>query len=60
MTIAAAFPDGNPPGYFSDIPEDLLHQADYAVHYRRSLKLIPRPSSIVRWHNDGTISIYLS
>jgi L-threonylcarbamoyladenylate synthase len=60
MTIAASLPDTDPPGYFSDIPEELLKQADYAVHYRRSLKLITRPSSVVRWHNDGSISIFLS
>jgi len=60
MTIAASLPDTNPPGYFSDIPEELLKQADYAVEYRRSLKLITRPSSVVRWHNDGSISIFLS
>ncbi len=60
MSIAASLPHTNPPGYFSDIPEELLKQADYAVQYRRSLKLINRPSSVVHWHIDGTISIYLS
>ena len=60
MAIAASLPEANPPGYFSDIPNELLRQADYAVEYRRSLKLITRPSSVVRWHNDGSISVFLS
>ena len=60
MAVAACLPDTNPPGYFSDIPEALLVHADYATQYRRSLKLIARPSSVVRWHDDGSISIFLS
>jgi L-threonylcarbamoyladenylate synthase len=59
MTIAANIPQTNPPGYFSDIPEELKSQADYAVHYRRSLKLISRPTSVVHWHEDGSISVFL-
>lgn len=60
MTIAASLPGETAPGYFSDIPEELMQRADYAVKYRRSLKLFARPSSIIRWHNDGSISVFLS
>jgi len=58
MAIAASLPETNPPGYFSDIPEELKSQADYAIHYRRSLKLIARPSSVIQWHDDGSISVF--
>jgi hypothetical protein len=60
MTVAAAFPGKPAPAYYSEVPAELAAAASYAVHYRRSLRMVSKPASVVRWHDDGSISIFLS
>jgi L-threonylcarbamoyladenylate synthase len=60
MVVAAAFPGQPAPSFFSEVPGELVSAAQYAVHHRRSLRLVAKPSSVVRWHGDGSISIFLS
>jgi L-threonylcarbamoyladenylate synthase len=60
MTVAAAFPWDKPPAFFSEVPGELVAAADYAVHHRRNLRFVSRESSVVRWHEDGSLSIFLS
>lgn len=58
MTVAAAFPGQDAPAYFSEVPGELVAAAGYAVHYRRTLRFAYQPSSVVRWHGDGSISVF--
>jgi L-threonylcarbamoyladenylate synthase len=60
ITVAATFPGQAAPSYFSEVPSELVAAASYAVNYRRSLRLVSKPTSVVRWHGDGSISIFLS
>jgi L-threonylcarbamoyladenylate synthase len=60
ITVAAAFPGQAAPSYYSEVPPELVAAAAYAVNYRRSLRLVSKPSSVVRWHGDGSISVFLS
>jgi L-threonylcarbamoyladenylate synthase len=45
------------PGCFRDIDECIVSGVDYAVAYRREETDSFRPSSVVKWEKDGSITI---
>jgi L-threonylcarbamoyladenylate synthase len=45
------------PGCFRDIDEWIVSGVDYAVQYRREETDTFRPSSVVKWEKDGSITI---
>lgn len=58
MIVAAMLPEAPAPAYFSEVSPELAAVADYTVQYRRNLRLLQRSASVVRWHGDGSISIF--
>lgn len=45
------------PGCFQDIDALIIRGVDYVVHYRRDDPNPGRPSSIIKWENDGSYTI---
>jgi L-threonylcarbamoyladenylate synthase len=45
------------PAFFQAISEEIVQGVDYVVNYRREETIASRPSSIIKWGVDGTISI---
>ncbi|MEI8111677.1 MAG: L-threonylcarbamoyladenylate synthase [Chitinophagia bacterium] len=45
------------PGCFSDIDQMIISGVNYAVQYRRDETDLHRPSSVVKWEKDGTLTI---
>jgi L-threonylcarbamoyladenylate synthase len=45
------------PVTFSEISEEIKKGVDYTVRYRQSDNTIAAPSSVVKWNNDGTVTI---
>ncbi|GAC1394953.1 MAG: L-threonylcarbamoyladenylate synthase [Sediminibacterium sp.] len=45
------------PQCFKDIEPTILHGVDYVVNYRQEEDEHARPSSIIKWEKDGTLSI---
>jgi len=45
------------PGSFQDIDALIIRGVDYVVHYRRDDPNPGRPSSIIKWENDGSYTI---
>ncbi len=45
------------PQCFKDIEPAILHGVDYVVNYRQDDTECKKPSSIIKWEKDGTLSI---
>lgn len=46
-----------PPAFFEDIDIAIKNGVDYIVQHRREEREPIRPSSIIKWNNDGTLTI---
>jgi L-threonylcarbamoyladenylate synthase len=49
-----------PPGSFADIDVEIKNGVDYIVQHRQQDITPAMPSSIVKWNNDGTLTIIRS
>jgi L-threonylcarbamoyladenylate synthase len=45
---------------FSDIAEEIKRGADYIVQYRQDDRTIAAPSAIIKWNNDGSVTVIRS
>ena len=45
---------------FSDIAEEIKRGADYIVQYRQDDTTIAAPSAIIKWNNDGSVTVIRS
>ncbi|MBS1607214.1 MAG: threonylcarbamoyl-AMP synthase [Bacteroidetes bacterium] len=49
---------GSPsPAIFNDISEEIKKGVDYTVRYRQNDITIAAPSSVVKWNNDGSVTV---
>lgn len=49
---------GSPsPAIFNDISEEIKKGVDYIVQYRQNDTTIAAPSSVVKWNNDGSVTV---
>ena len=48
------------PAVFSDIDVAIINGVDYVVEYRRDDLTPARPSSIIKWNDDGSLTILRS
>ncbi len=46
-----------PPPYFKKIAPAILNAVDYIVNYRQDEMVPGKPSSLIRWNNDGTVTV---
>ncbi|MGN6492236.1 MAG: L-threonylcarbamoyladenylate synthase [Agriterribacter sp.] len=45
------------PGSFSAISDEIKQACDYVVQYRRDDERKAQPSSIIKWNDDGTVTV---
>ena len=45
------------PGIFAQISDEIRSGVDYIVKHRQEETTIQQPSSVIRWHRDGTMSV---
>lgn len=45
------------PSVFSDISVDIKIGVDYIVNYRQDDNMPARPSSVIKWNKDGTVTV---
>ncbi len=45
------------PASFEEVEEDIRRGVDYIVEYRQDDRSPGQPSSVVKWNNDGTITV---
>jgi L-threonylcarbamoyladenylate synthase len=57
VSTSANISGQEPPAFFEEIQEAVMQGVDYIVQYRRADKVPGKPSSIVKYNRDGTLTV---
>lgn len=58
LVSTSANVSGHPsPAFFKDVSPHILRGVDYIVNYRQDDTTPHQPSAVVKWHDDGTVTV---